>query len=77
MIELSNIEDKYFDLRCLSDYSSLSIPCLRDHIKEDLLPAYKVKGKILIKRSEFDAWIKGFKVKDMNQVADEILEGLK
>ena len=77
MIQSNDIQDKYFDLRRLSDYSCLSVPCLRGHIREGLLPAYKIKGKILIKQSEFDTWMQGFKVKNMDQVVDEVMEGLK
>jgi len=41
------------------------------------MPGYKVKGKILIRRSEFDTWIEGFKLKNINSVVDEVMESLR
>jgi len=72
-----NEQDNYLDLRGLSNYSSLSISCLRDYIRGGLMPGYKVKGKILIRRSEFDTWIEGFKLKNINSVVDEVMESLR
>lgn len=74
------LADGYFDLRGLSAYSDLAIPTLRDYIREGKLPCFKVKGKILIKRSEFDSWIEGFRVerkKNINKVVSEVLSSLK
>jgi hypothetical protein len=70
--------DRYFDLKYLSQYSSLAIPTLRDYLRGGL-PHYKLKGKILVKRSEFDDWMGQFRVdgKDLNRVVDGILKKLK
>jgi len=68
----------YFDLKRLSVYSDLAVPTLRDYIREGKLPCFKVKGKILIRRSEFDGWIEKFRVKkDLTGIADEALQSLK
>ncbi|MBU1023490.1 helix-turn-helix domain-containing protein, partial [bacterium] len=48
-----SLKDQYFDLKGLEAYSALKVPTLRDYIKSGDLPCFKVKGKILIKRSEF------------------------
>ena len=49
--------DGYLDLKSLAAYSSMSESCLRDYIRDGDIPAFKLKGKLLIKRSEFDSWM--------------------
>jgi len=72
-------QDQYFDLRALSDYSALAVPTLRDHLKTGRLPHFKVKGKLLVRRSEFDKWIEAFRVNpdDVGRVVDQVMESLK
>ena len=75
-----SLKDGYFDLPGLAKYCSLKVPTLRDHIRSGDLPCFKVKGKILIKRSEFDSWLEGYRVnkkQDLDNVVDEILTSLK
>jgi len=69
-------EDKYFDLKGLAEYSSISVRTLRDYINnpENPLPAYRLKRKILVKLSEFDAWVK--KHRNDNQQIDKIVNEL-
>jgi excisionase family DNA binding protein len=72
--------DKYFDLKGLSAYSALGVGTLRDHIRRGNLPYFKVKGKILVKRSEFDQWIENYRVnkkQDLDKIVDDVLESLK
>jgi excisionase family DNA binding protein len=73
--------DQYFDLRGLSAYSSLAVPTLRDYIRAGHLPCFKVKGKILVKRSEFDQWLERrhrySKTDDLKRLANEALSSLK
>jgi hypothetical protein len=64
--------DQYFDLKSLSSYSCLAVPTLRDYMREGL-PYFKLKGKVLVKRSEFDEWIECFRV-NKNQELNEIVE---
>jgi hypothetical protein len=74
------LKDQYFDLKGLSVYSSMGVGTLRDHIKAGSLPCFKVRGKILIKLSEFNAWIEGYRLNkngDINNIANEIIESLK
>ena len=73
---LSTAEEKgvkYLDLKGLSIYSSIKIPTLRDYIQTDGLPYFKVKGKILVKRSEFDRWIENYRL-NKKQVLDRIVD---
>jgi excisionase family DNA binding protein len=72
------LKDQYFDLKGLSTYSALKVPTLREYIKEGKLPAFKVKGKLLIKRSEFDAWLEKYRVKDrIDSIVNEVMSDLK
>jgi excisionase family DNA binding protein len=55
--------DPYLSLKALAIYSGLSVLKLReylDHLSHPL-PHYRVGGKILIRRSEFDAWIAAYR----------------
>ena len=54
-------EDRYLDLKGLATYSSLGVGTIRDYLKQGL-PAFKIKGKVLIRKSEFDEWIEGFRL---------------
>ena len=71
--------DKYMDLTALAEYSSLKIPTLRDHIKFEGLPCFKCKGKLLVKRSEFDRWMEGFRVRQskLDAIVEDALYSLK
>ena len=64
---------EYLDLRGLSTYASLAIPTLRDYLKEGGLPYYRLRGKILVRRSDFDAWIEQFRV-DEKENLDALVE---
>lgn len=74
------LKDQYFDLKGLSIYSAISVGSLRDYLKSGGLPCFKLRGKLLIKRSEFDAWLEGYRVnrkQDLNNVVNEVLTSLK
>lgn len=72
-------QPEYFDLKGLSTYSSLPVPTLRDYMKDCGLPCFKVRGKLLVKRSEFDVWLEGFRVSQekLEKIVDEVMENLK
>jgi hypothetical protein len=75
-----NTPDIIYDLKGLSGYCSLKIPTLRDYIKSGGLPCFKVKGKILVKRSEFDNWLEGYRInkkQDLYTIVDGVMESLK
>ncbi len=70
------LKDQYFDLRGLSAYSALSVSTLRDHIKWNGLPAYEVRGKILVRKSEFDSWISNYRIRkslDINKIVNDVI----
>lgn len=62
--KLINVTDRLFDLNGLSAYSALGKSTIRQYIRTHQLPHFKVGGKILIKRSEFDAWIENYRIGD-------------
>lgn len=71
---------EWFDLRALSKYAAVSERTIRAwiHRASDPLPAYQIAKKILIKRAEFDAWIKGHIIGsgelEVGRIVDEIVE---
>jgi hypothetical protein len=82
MCKSSDIGDGYLDLRALNAYSSISIPTLREHLKDPCtpLPHFKVKGKILIRKSEFDDWMNGFRADEadrLGQIVEDAINDLK
>jgi hypothetical protein len=82
MILPGNIKDQFFDLRGLSVYSCMSVSALRLYIKrpKGSLPCFKVKGKILVKRPEFDAWMERYRMnqaQDLKAIAQEALDKIK
>lgn len=54
----------YLDLKSLADYSSCSVRWLRDRLIDSTapLPFYRIGGKILVARADFDAWMNGFRI---------------
>jgi hypothetical protein len=73
----------YFSLRALSRYSGLSVRRLRDYLTDGNtpLPHYRVGGKILVSRSEFDDWVCQFKSTSpsggtMNALLDDVMRDL-
>jgi hypothetical protein len=78
---MMNVEqEKYLDLRGLAEYSSLAVPTLRDYLRGlNPIPHYKLRGKVLVKQSEFDRWMEGFRVdaSTLDQVVADVLKSLK
>jgi hypothetical protein len=74
-------QDNYFDLKALAAYSSLAVPTLREYLAgSDGIPHYKLRGKILVRRSEFDKWLQGFRVDpraEMRRVVQDVMESLR
>jgi excisionase family DNA binding protein len=71
-------DDRYLPLRSLAAYSGLSIRTLRAHLVHPTtpLPHYRVGGKILIRRSDFDRWMDQFRVArtpvNLNALVDDL-----
>ena len=59
-VVISTPLDPYLSLRALANYSALSVRTLRTLLElppDEALPCYRLPGKILVRRSEFDAWM--------------------
>ena len=57
--------DPFMSLKALAVYSDLSVRKLRqliDRDAADALPAYRVDGRVLVRRSEFDDYIAKYRV---------------
>jgi len=73
--------DPFLSLKALATYSGLSVRTLRDYLTDPVnpLPHYRVGGKILVRRSEFDRWIDTYRQRghrDVAHVVDEVLRTL-
>ena len=70
--------DPFLPLKALATYSGLSVRTLREYLTDAVnpLPHYRVGGKILVRRSEFDGWIITYRQRghrDVDQVVAEVL----
>lgn len=74
---VSTTLDPFLSLRALASYSALSIRKLRDLLDDPVrpLPCYRIGGKILVRRSEFDAWVVPFRRTRSNvgDIVDDVL----
>jgi len=74
-VVISTALDPFLSLRALADYSGLSVKTLRsyiDRLPHEALPAYRVGHKVLVRRSEFDAWMAQFRAKGRPGLAKAI-----
>src|SRR5262245_28943293 len=74
--------DPFLSLKALADYSSVSVRKLRHHLEDPAhpLPFYRVGNKIVVRRSEFDAWIVRYRQVgrlDVDRIVSEVLEGIQ
>jgi hypothetical protein len=83
-ISITNISiylHPFMSLKALASYSGLSVQKLRDFLIDPVKPLlyYRVGGKILVRRSEFDAWIARYRMTgsvDVNAILNEVLAGI-
>ena len=73
---------EYLPLRRLSAYAGLSVRRLRDYLHDPVapLPHFRIGGKVLVKRSEYDAWAARFRsniAPAVDTVVDVVLRGLR
>ena len=76
-----HVEPVYLPLTALAAYSGLSVRTLRDYLTHPSrpLPHYRIGGKILVRRSDFDAWAASFRTVEPERVSAlvaDVLEGL-
>lgn len=76
-IVISTVLDPYLSLRALAAYSGLSRRTLRTYLERlpnEAPPCYRLGGKILVRKSEFDAWIAQFRAQGRPSLAKAIRE---
>ncbi len=70
--------DPYLGLRALAAYSGLSLPTLkRLLVADDPIPHFKPAKKILVRRSEFDAWMQRRRARATTDVAGIVNDVLR
>ena len=73
----------YFSLRALAVYSGLCNRTLREYIHDRVhpLPHFRIGGKILVKRDDFDHWAMQFRrvtsAIDVGAIVDDVLRDLR
>ena len=77
------IGTEWLDLRQVTQYAAVSERTVRAwiHASVDALPAVRVGGKLLVRRSELDAWLGRHRVRpldaiDLDGIVREVLQGL-
>jgi len=79
-VHLTTDLDPFLSLKGLAGYSGMSVRKLRDCLTRPVspLPCYRVDGKILVRRSDFDRWVEGFKhVPDLDRIVDGVLSEIR
>jgi len=68
----------YFDLKTLATYSCSSVRWLRDRLVDRThpLPHYRVGGKLLVKRDEFESWMAAYRVLCPSDELSQIVESV-
>ena len=73
--------DPFLGLKALAAYSGLGIRKLRDYLTDPghPLPHYRIGGKILVRRSEYDAWAVHYRQvgqPEVDRLVSDILKNL-
>jgi hypothetical protein len=81
-IERRDVLVEYFPLRVLEKYAGLSIRTLRSYLYHPVtpLPHFRVGGKILVKRSDYDAWLLRFRrcePASLDTMVNDVLDSLR
>jgi hypothetical protein len=79
-VVVSSELDPFLSLRALASYSSLSVRTLRGYLTDSRrpLPCYRIGGKILVRRSEFDTWLRAYRqvgAADVDRIVAEVFTG--
>jgi hypothetical protein len=74
--------DPFLALKALASYSGLSVRTLRTLLTAPShpLPHYRIGGKLLVRRGEYDAWAARYRHvgrADVAAVADDVLRSLR
>jgi Helix-turn-helix domain len=81
-VVVSSTLDPFLSLKALASYACVSVRKLREYL-DDMnhpLPHYRVGGKIVVRRSEFDTWISAFRMvgqSDVGGIVDSVMRDLR
>lgn len=76
------VGNSYLPLKALALYAGLSVRTLRAYLyhRTRPLPHYRIGGKIVVRQSDFDAWVTQFRVDraatSVDALVDDIVQGL-
>ena len=71
-------EPGYLTLRTLGAYSNCSVRWLRDRLVDRAhpLPHFRIGGKLLVKREDFDQWMDVHRVEQASDQLSQIVESV-
>jgi hypothetical protein len=74
--DVDTSSDAYYGLKRLTSYSGIGLRRLRSYLTDRAhpLPHYRVGGKILVRRSEFDRWIEVYRRAETSRVDDIVAD---
>jgi predicted DNA-binding transcriptional regulator AlpA len=80
-VVISTPLDPFLSLQALAVYSGLSRRKLRDYLTDPAhpLPCYRIGGKIVVRRSEYDAWAARYRQvgqPDVDRLVSDVLKTL-
>ena len=66
----------YLSLKALATYSGLSVRTLRAHLRRPVspLPSFRIGGKVLVRRTDFDRWAEQFRVVHREGTVDAMID---
>jgi lambda repressor-like predicted transcriptional regulator len=69
-------DDRYLSLRDLVDYAGLSVRTLRGHLvnRTHPLPHFRIGGKIVVRQREYDDWASRFRVQQVENEIDALVD---
>jgi hypothetical protein len=81
-VVVSTALDPFLSLRALASYACVSVRKLREHLDDAIhpLPHYRIGGKIVVRRSEFDAWMTAYRRvghADVGGIVDSVMRDLR
>jgi hypothetical protein len=74
----NTFDDAYMPLKALAVYSGLSVRTLRSYLTHPLHPlsCYRIGGKVLVRRSDFDGWASRLRVVRSTVRLDELVNNV-
>lgn len=73
------VDDAYLPLTSLREYSGLSVQTLRGYLTHPVhaLPCYRIGGRVLVRRSDFDEWARQFRAAPTSAVDALVTDALR